>query len=324
MDPRVVFGIAGGVLAFSLTGLWLTRLPLLWAPVFSLGITFACASWVGMRKYYPGKPALWVFGAFLTLLPMFVAMWVVQEAGSLAGQLAVRRQDSDLNTEINTMLRDKPEEYPVLGEGLRQERILRIREMERAGQMSARTADYAKKALEYLESKLPLERGFQYRVGTEARLRDATLAVEGAPSPKPKETLACPREGMLVVLEDRANLKPLSGERYVLTDLFGMKGISLRAACTLGEAEWLVVVSWSQPVLKDQKHTYPARVRVLKKEGAAWVAQGERGIADFAQDQEIDAEADTAASRGFNLGERPRSEAIRSWLQAKSPGPTGG
>lgn len=324
MDPRVVFGIAGGVLVVSLGGLWLTGMTLLWAPVLSLGITLACASWVGMRKYYPGQPILWAFGALMTLLPMFVAMWVVREAGSLAGQLAVRRQDSDLNTEINTMLRDKPEEYPVLGEGLRQERILRIREMEKAGQMSARTADYAKKALDYLENKLPQERGFRYRVGTETRLREATLAAEGVKDTKMVASPVCPREGPLVVLEDRANLKPVSGERYVLTDLFGMKGISLRAACTLAEAEWLVVVTWSQPGLKDQRHTYPARVRLLKKEGTAWVDQGTGEFPKFAEDPDSDPEAATAPTRGFNLGEKPRNEALRIWLQGTSGNPRGG
>ena len=107
MDPRKVFGIAGAVMVVSLLGLYLTGFPLILAPVLSIGITFAVAAWVQMQKYYPGQNAKCAYGTILTLLPTLVALWVVQQAGGLASQLATKRLDSDIRTEIAAMLRQQ-------------------------------------------------------------------------------------------------------------------------------------------------------------------------------------------------------------------------
>ena len=197
MDPRKVFGIAGAVMVVSLLGLYLTGFPLILAPVLSIGITFAVAAWVQMQKYYPGQNAKCAYGTILTLLPTLVALWVVQQAGGLASQLATKRLDSDIRTEIAAMLRDKPEDYPPLGEGLRQERLARLIEVRNNPNLSPRTAEFAEKATDYLENKLPQERGFRYRIATEARLRDAVIATETDPPRKSINQPANPTRGPL-------------------------------------------------------------------------------------------------------------------------------
>lgn len=320
MDPRVIFGIAGGVLAFSLPLFWWTGLPRLWAPTLAIGVPFAYAAWWNLRKYYPGKPAYWWAGTMLTVLPTLVALWVVQQAGTLAGQLAIKRQDSDLRTEIGAMLRDKPEDYPVLGEGLRQERLGRLAEIRRDPNLSARTAEFAAKATDYLDNKLPQERGFRYRVGSEARLRDAVALLEKTTTVKQAAQLPFPSEGFLVVVEDRASLKPATGERYALADLYAMRGVALRAACSLDEAECLALITWNQPVLAGDRHAYPCVLQLLSKKDGKWVPVGSLEIPRFAVEGEPDPESSTAASRGYNLGERPRQDAIRRWLQGGEPG----
>jgi hypothetical protein len=320
MDPRVIFGIAGGVLALSLPLLWLTRLPLLWSPVLSIGITFACAAWVSMRKYYPGRPGMWWIGTLLTLLPTLVALWVVHQAGTLANQLAVKRQDSDMRTEISAMLRDKPEDYPPMGEGLRQERLGRLSEIRRVTGLSPRTVEFTDKAIEFIEKKLPLERGFRYRVCTEARLRDAVGVLEKTPAGKVVDSLPFPAEGLLVLVEDRASLKPILGERYALADLYAMRGVALRAACGLDEAEWLALVTWDTPALQTDRYSYPCTLLLMRKRDGVWQDQSTLKVPQFALESEPDAEADTASARGFNLGERPRQDAIRRWLQGGQPG----
>jgi len=320
MDPRVIFGIAGAVLALSLALFWWSGLPLLWAPTLAIGVPFAYAGWWNLRKYYPGRPAYWWGGTALIILPTLVALWVVREAGSLAGQLAVKRHDSDLRTEITAMLRDKPEDYPALGEGLRQERLGRLAEIARDPKISPRTAEFVTKATDFLDNKLPKERGFRYRVGSEARLRDAVALLEKAAPAKPSARLSMPSEGSLVVVEDRASLKPLTGERYALADLYAMRGVALRAACTLDEAEWLVLVTWGVPVALPDRHAYPCALRLFSKKDGKWMDSGSLEVASFATEAEADPEASTAGSRGYNLGDRPRQDAIRRWLQGGEPG----
>ena len=319
MDPRKVFGIAGAVMVVSLLGLYLTGFPLILAPVLSIGITFAVAAWVQMQKYYPGQNAKCAYGTILTLLPTLVALWVVQQAGGLASQLATKRLDSDIRTEIAAMLRDKPEDYPPLGEGLRQERLARLVEVRNNPNLSPRTAEFAEKATDYLENKLPQERGFRYRIATEARLRDAVIATEIDPPVKASTSLPIPPEGLLVVLEDRANLKPINGQRHALADLWSMRGISLRAACDLQEAEWLIVATWAKPILQVDRYTYPCTLSLFQRQGKQWLKMASQNLPTFATETDPDSEPDTAPARGYNQGERPRQEAIRKWLQGPQP-----
>ena len=319
MDPRKVFGIAGAVMVVSLLGLYLTGFPLILAPVLSIGITFAVAAWVQMQKYYPGQNAKCAYGTILTLLPTLVALWVVQQAGGLASQLATKRLDSDIRTEIAAMLRDKPEDYPPLGEGLRQERLARLIEVRNNPNLSPRTAEFAEKATDYLENKLPQERGFRYRIATEARLRDAVIATETDPPVKASTSLPIPPEGLLVVLEDRANLKPINGQRHALADLWSMRGISLRAACDLQEAEWLIVATWAKPILQVDRYTYPCTLSLFQRQGKQWLKMASQNLPTFATETDPDSEPDTAPARGYNQGERPRQEAIRKWLQGSQP-----
>ncbi len=319
MDPRKVFGIAGAVMVVSLLGLYLTGFPLILAPVLSIGITFAVAAWVQMQKYYPGQNAKCAYGTILTLLPTLVALWVVQQAGGLASQLATKRLDSDIRTEIAAMLRDKPEDYPPLGEGLRQERLARLIEVRNNPNLSPRTAEFAEKATDYLENKLPQERGFRYRIATEARLRDAVIATETDPPVKASTSLPIPPEGLLVVLEDRANLKPINGQRHALADLWSMRGISLRAACDLQEAEWLIVATWAKPILQVDRYTYPCTLSLFQRQGKQWLKMASQNLPTFATETDPDSEPDTAPARGYNQGERPRLEAIRKWLQGPRP-----
>ena len=319
MDPRKVFGIAGAVMVVSLLGLYLTGFPLILAPVLSIGITFAVAAWVQMQKYYPGQNAKCAYGTILTLLPTLVALWVVQQAGGLASQLATKRLDSDIRTEIAAMLRDKPEDYPPLGEGLRQERLARLVEVRNNPNLSPRTAEFAEKATDYLENKLPQERGFRYRIATEARLRDAVIATEIDPPVKASTNLPIPPEGLLVVLEDRANLKPINGQRHALADLWSMRGISLRAACDLQEAEWLIVATWAKPILQVDRYTYPCTLSLFQLQGKQWLKMASQNLPTFATETDPDSEPDTAPARGYNQGERPRQEAIRKWLQGPQP-----
>ena len=319
MDPRKVFGIAGAVMVVSLLGLYLTGFPLILAPVLSIGITFAVAAWVQMQKYYPGQNAKCAYGTILTLLPTLVALWVVQQAGGLASQLATKRLDSDIRTEIAAMLRDKPEDYPPLGEGLRQERLARLVEVRNNPNLSPRTAEFAEKATDYLENKLPQERGFRYRIATEARLRDAVIATETDPPVKASTSLPIPPEGLLVVLEDRANLKPINGQRHALADLWSMRGISLRAACDLQEAEWLIVATWAKPILQVDRYTYPCTLSLFQRQGKQWLKMASQNLPTFATETDPDSEPDTAPARGYNQGERPRQEAIRKWLQGPQP-----
>ena len=319
MDPRKVFGIAGAVMVVSLLGLYLTGFPLILAPVLSIGITFAVAAWVQMQKYYPGQNAKCAYGTILTLLPTLVALWVVQQAGGLASQLATKRLDSDIRTEIAAMLRDKPEDYPPLGEGLRQERLARLIEVRNNPNLSPRTAEFAEKATDYLENKLPQERGFRYRIATEARLRDAVIATETDPPVKASTSLPIPPEGLLVVLEDRANLKPINGQRHALADLWSMRGISLRAACDLQEAEWLIVATWAKPILQVDRYTYSCTLSLFQRQGKQWLKMASQNLPTFATETDPDSEPDTAPARGYNQGERPRQEAIRKWLQGPQP-----
>ena len=319
MDPRKVFGIAGAVMVVSLLGLYLTGFPLILAPVLSIGITFAVAAWVQMQKYYPGQNAKCAYGTILTLLPTLVALWVVQQAGGLASQLATKRLDSDIRTEIAAMLRDKPEDYPPLGEGLRQERLARLVEVRNNPNLSPRTAEFAEKATDYLENKLPQERGFRYRIATEARLRDAVIATETDPPVKASTSLPIPPEGLLVVLEDRANLKPINGQRHALADLWSMRGISLRAACDLQEAEWLIVATWAKPILQVDRYTYPCTLSLFQRQGKQWLKMASQNLPTFATETDPDSEPNTAPARGYNQGERPRQEAIRKWLQGPQP-----
>jgi len=319
MDPRKVFGIAGAVMVVSLLGLYLTGFPLILAPVLSIGITFAVAAWVQMQKYYPGQNAKCAYGTILTLLPTLVALWVVQQAGGLASQLATKRLDSDIRTEIAAMLRDKPEDYPPLGEGLRQERLARLIEVRNNPNLSPRTAEFAEKATDYLENKLPQERGFRYRIATEARLRDTVIATETDPPVKASTSLPIPPEGLLVVLEDRANLKPINGQRHALADLWSMRGISLRAACDLQEAEWLIVATWAKPILQVDRYTYPCTLSLFQRQGKQWLKMASQNLPTFATETDPDSEPDTAPARGYNQGERPRQEAIRKWLQGPQP-----
>jgi hypothetical protein len=319
MDPRKVFGIASAVMVVSLLGLYLTGFPLILAPVLSIGITFAVAAWVQMQKYYPGQNAKCAYGTILTLLPTLVALWVVQQAGGLASQLATKRLDSDIRTEIAAMLRDKPEDYPPLGEGLRQERLARLIEVRNNPNLSPRTAEFAEKATDYLENKLPQERGFRYRIATEARLRDAVIATETDPPVKASTSLPIPPEGLLVVLEDRANLKPINGQRHALADLWSMRGISLRAACDLQEAEWLIVATWAKPILQVDRYTYPCTLSLFQRQGKQWLKMASQNLPTFATETDPDSEPDTAPARGYNQGERPRQEAIRKWLQGPQP-----
>jgi hypothetical protein len=319
MDPRKVFGIASAVMVVSLLGLYLTGFPLILAPVLSIGITFAVAAWVQMQKYYPGQNAKCAYGTILTLLPTLVALWVVQQAGGLASQLATKRLDSDIRTEIAAMLRDKPEDYPPLGEGLRQERLARLIEVRNNPNLSPRTAEFAEKATDYLENKLPQERGFRYRIATEARLRDAVIATETDPPVKVSTSLPIPPEGLLVVLEDRANLKPINGQRHALADLWSMRGISLRAACDLQEAEWLIVATWAKPILQVDRYTYPCTLSLFQRQGKQWLKMASQNLPTFATETDPDSEPDTAPARGYNQGERPRQEAIRKWLQGPQP-----
>ena len=171
-------------------------------------------------------------------MPTLVALWVVRDAGQMAGNLSVRRKDSDLRTEISAMMRDKPEEYPPLGEGLRRERVGRLLEVLADGSISPRTLEFAQKTLTYLEERLPQEIGFRYRVNTEGRLRDSVAVLEATPSRKLGEPgPVLPAEEPLVAVEDRAALRPLSGARHALADLWAMRGVSLRAACTLARPQ---------------------------------------------------------------------------------------
>ena len=123
----------------------------------------------------------------------------------------------------------------------------------------------------------------------------------------------------MVVLEDRANLKPINGQRHALADLWSMRGISLRAACDLQEAEWLIVATWAKPILQVDRYTYPCTLSLFQRQGKQWLKMASQNLPTFATETDPDSEPDTAPARGYNQGERPRQEAIRKWLQGPQP-----
>jgi hypothetical protein len=129
-----------------------------------------------------------------------------------------------------------------------------------------------------------------------------------------KETSGIFRTGI-----NYANLKPINGQRHALADLWSMRGISLRAACDLQEAEWLIVATWAKPILQVDRYTYPCTLSLFQRQGKQWLKMASQNLPTFATETDPDSEPDTAPARGYNQGERPRQEAIRKWLQGPQP-----
>ena len=246
MSPAAIAKTAAGLLVTGIVLALLGLFPPLWILPLAVGGTFTATCFVAGQTCYPRFPSLWVACAIMPLVTTLMAFWVIEEARKIAVSLVVRRYDSQLRTDIVTMLRDRPEDYPAeQAEILREERLLRLDEIMADGHGTEQTYEAAVKARDYLTNQLPRERGFRYRVNQTRLTRQVTEKIQAATgSPKPGP-ITVPPGGLITVLEDRAGL----GARFLrhaLFDLWSDREISRRAACDIDEVAWILECRWGE------------------------------------------------------------------------------
>ena len=313
MSPAAIAKTAAGLLVTGIVLALLGLFPPLWILPLAVGGTFTATCFVAGQTCYPRYPSLWVACAIMPLVTTLMAFWVIEEARKIAVSLVVRRYDSQLRTDIVTMLRDRPEDYPAeQAEILREERLLRLDEIMADGHGTEQTYEAAVKARDYLTNQLPRERGFRYRVNQTRLTRQVTEKIQAATgSPKPGP-ITVPPGGLITVLEDRAGL----GARFLrhaLFDLWSDREISRRAACDIDEVAWILECRWGEPVLEGPGRRYPCDwilIRVDAGSGPTIVAR--ESIPAFAKDDTTD---DGGAETLFMGGEEARRAAIRQKLK---------
>jgi hypothetical protein len=321
LKPETIAKIALGLLAFGGLLAVLGLFPALWIIPLAVGGTFTATSFQAGRVCYPRQPALWAACAALPLGATIVSFVVIEQARQIGVGMVVRKHDSQLRTDISTMLRDNPADYPPeQAEALRLERLGRIEEILADPYRSETTAESAMKARVFLAEELPRERGFRYRVNQgrlTRQLSEIAAAATGEPSPGP---ISLPPGGLMAALEDRAGL----GARFLrfsLVDLWADRDLSRRAGCELEEVRHLLVFRWGEPVigLTPPRRSYPCEIVLLRVPpgGKAEVA-GVQAVASMATDDDLD----DGGSQSIHAGGDPaRSEAVRRKIREILAGP---
>ncbi|MFM7540990.1 MAG: hypothetical protein ACKO9Z_15155 [Planctomycetota bacterium] len=323
LKPETIAKIALGLLAFGGLLAVLGLFSALWIIPLAVGGTFTATSFQAGRVCYPRQPALWAACAALPLGATIVSFVVIEQARQIGVGMVVRKHDSQLRTDISTMLRDNPADYPPeQAEALRLERLGRIEEILANPYRSETTVDSAMKARVFLAEELPRERGFRYRVNQgrlTRQLSEIAAAATGEPSPGP---ISLPPGGLMAALEDRAGL----GARFLrfsLVDLWADRDLSRRAGCELEEVRHLLVFRWGEPVigLTPPRRSYPCEIVLLRVPpgGKAEVA-GVQAVASMATDDDLD----DGGSQSIHAGGDPaRSEAVRRKIREILEGPHG-
>jgi|GEM_PF-821540 len=323
LKPETIAKIALGLLAFGGLLAVLGLFSALWIIPLAVGGTFTATSFQAGRVCYPRQPALWAACAALPLGATIVSFVVIEQARQIGVGMVVRKHDSQLRTDISTMLRDNPADYPPeQAEALRLERLGRIEEILADPYRSETTVESAMKARVFLAEELPRERGFRYRVNQgrlTRQLSEIAAAATGEPSPGP---ISLPPGGLMAALEDRAGL----GARFLrfsLVDLWADRDLSRRAGCELEEVRHLLVFRWGEPVigLTPPRRSYPCEIVLLRVPpgGKAEVA-GVQAVASMATDDDLD----DGGSQSIHAGGDPaRSEAVRRKIREILEGPPG-
>jgi len=323
LKPETIAKIALGLLAFGGLLAVLGLFSALWIIPLAVGGTFTATSFQAGRVCYPRQPALWAACAALPLGATIVSFVVIEQARQIGVGMVVRGHDSQLRTDISTMLRDNPADYPPeQAEALRLERLGRIEEILADPYRSETTVESAMKARVFLAEELPRERGFRYRVNQgrlTRQLSEIAAAATGEPSPGP---ISLPPGGLMAALEDRAGL----GARFLrfsLVDLWADRDLSRRAGCELEEVRHLLVFRWGEPVigLTPPRRSYPCEIVLLRVPpgGKAEVA-GVQAVASMATDDDLD----DGGSQSIHAGGDPaRSEAVRRKIREILEGPPG-
>lgn len=323
LKPETIAKIALGLLAFGGLLAVLGLFSALWIIPLAVGGTFTATSFQAGRVCYPRQPALWAACAALPLGATIVSFVVIEQARQIGVGMVVRKHDSQLRTDISTMLRDNPADYPPeQAEALRLERLGRIEEILADPYRSETTVDSAMKARVFLAEELPRERGFRYRVNQgrlTRQLSEIAAAATGEPSLGP---ISLPPGGLMAALEDRAGL----GARFLrfsLVDLWADRDLSRRAGCELEEVRHLLVFRWGEPVigLTPPRRSYPCEIVLLRVPpgGKAEVA-GVQAVASMATDDDLD----DGGSQSIHAGGDPaRSEAVRRKIREILEGPPG-
>lgn len=321
LKPETIAKIALGLLAFGGLLAVLGLFSALWIIPLAVGGTFTATSFQAGRVCYPRQPALWAACAALPLGATIVSFVVIEQARQIGVGMVVRKHDSQLRTDISTMLRDNPADYPPeQAEALRLERLGRIEEILADPYRSETTVESAMKARVFLAEELPRERGFRYRVNQgrlTRQLSEIAAAATGEPSPGP---ISLPPGGLMAALEDRAGL----GARFLrfsLVDLWADRDLSRRAGCELEEVRHLLVFRWGEPVigLTPPRRSYPCEIVLLRVPpgGKAEVA-GVQAVASMATDDDLD----DGGSQSIHAGGDPaRSEAVRRKIREILAGP---
>jgi hypothetical protein len=323
LKPETIAKIASGLLAFGGLLAVLGLFPPLWIIPLAVGGTFTATSFQAGRVCYPGQPALWAACAAFPLGATIVSFVVIEQARQLAVGMVVRKHDSQLRTDLSTMLRDQPADYPPeQAEALRQERLSRVAEILADPHRSETTREAAEKARVYLAEELPGERGFRYRVNQgrmTRQLTDIAAAATGEPASGP---VNLPPGGLMAAMEDRAGL----GARFLrfsLVDLWADRDLSRRAACELEEVRHLLVFRWGEPVIgrTPPRRSYPCEIVLLRVPpgGKAEVA-GVQAVASMAADDDLD---DGGAQSIHAGGDPARSDAVRRKIKEILAGPPG-
>lgn len=321
LKPETIAKIALGLLAFGGLLAVLGLFSALWIIPLAVGGTFTATSFQAGRVCYPRQPALWAACAALPLGATIVSFVVIEQARQIGVGMVVRKHDSQLRTEISTMLRDNPADYPPeQAEALRLERLGRIEEILADPYRSETTVESAMKARVFLAEELPRERGFRYRVNQgrlTRQLSEIAAAATGEPLPGP---ISLPPGGLMAALEDRAGL----GARFLrfsLVDLWADRDLSRRAGCELEEVRHLLVFRWGEPVigLTPPRRSYPCEIVLLRVPpgGKAEVARVQ-AVASMATDDDLD----DGGSQSIHAGGDPaRSEAVRRKIREILAGP---
>lgn len=319
LTPGTIATIAFGLLAtgglLALAGLF----PPLWIIPLAVGGTFTATSFQAGRVCYPRHPVLWALCAAFPLAATIVAFVVIEQARQLAVGMVVRRHDSQLRTDIVTMLRDRPEDYPPgQAEILRQERLARVGEILADPYRSESTNTAAEKARVYLAEELPRERGFRFRVNQTRLTRQMTEALEAARGMPLPAVGPLPPGGLVAALEDRAGLGARF-LRHMLVDMWAERDMSRRAACDLEEVRHLVVFRWGEPRVRAAapRRAYPCEIVLVElAPGAMPAVKTSERVESFATDDDAE---DGGAETLFPGGEAARAAAIRQKLKDLMP-----
>lgn len=323
LTPGTIAKIALGLLALggllALAGLF----PPLWIIPLAVGGTFTATSFQAGRVCYPRQPVLWVICAAFPLIATIVAFVVIEQARQLAVGMVVRRHDSQLRTDIATMMRDQPADYPPeQADILRQERLARLEEILTDPYRSESTRDAGEKAKAFLADELPRERGFRYRVNQTRltrQLTEAAAAATGTPTPG---TITLPSGGLMAAMEDRAGLGARF-LRHMLVDLWADQELARRAACEMDEARHLVVFRWGEPRvgMAAPRRSYPCEILLIEiSQGGKAVIAGLEKIESLATDDDLE---DGGAQTLFSGGDAARAAAVRQKLKSLLRRPMG-